>query len=70
MEPLVLFGACLVVWCGYLAALDAVRELKALRHGSQAKRKVVKKRVKTLADGIGARFPGGGSLIKPHLQRI
>lgn len=70
MEPLVLFGACLVVWCGYLAATDAIRDMKALRQASPVKRKVVKKRVKTLADGIGARFPGGGSLIKPHFQRI
>lgn len=70
MEPLVFFGACLVVWCGYLAALDAVRDLKAQRQASPVKRKVAKKRVKALADGIGARLPSGGSLIKPHLQRI
>jgi len=28
MEPLVLFGACLVIYCGYLSALDAVRVWK------------------------------------------
>ncbi len=70
MEPLVFFGACLVVWCGYLAAIDAVRELKAVRNGNPVKRKIVKKRVKAFAAGIEARLPGGISIVKPRLQRI
>lgn len=70
MEPMVFFGACLVIWCGYLAASDAARELKTVRHAGQARRKVVKKRVKAMTAGVGARIPGGMSIVKPHLQRI
>ncbi len=28
MEPLVIFGAGLVIYCGYLAAIDEMRDLK------------------------------------------
>lgn len=70
MEPLVFFGACLVVWCGYLAALDAIRDMKAVQRQCRAGRKVVKKRVKAIAAGIGDRLPSGISIGKPHLQRV
>jgi hypothetical protein len=31
MEPLVCFGACLVLYCGYISIADAVRDWKARR---------------------------------------
>jgi hypothetical protein len=31
MEPLVIFGAGLVVWCGYLSILDSVRVCRLLK---------------------------------------
>jgi len=35
MEPLVIFGAGLVVWCGYLSILDSVRAWKLHRAARQ-----------------------------------
>ena len=70
MEPLVVFGACLVIWCGYLAASDAVREWGTVRRKSPAKRAVMKKRVKALTDGLRPRLPSGIAGGKTLLQRV
>lgn len=69
MEPLVIFGAGLVIWCGCLSAADAVRELKTLRQAGPVRRKVAKKRVSAVAAGAGAGMPGGISCVRPHMQR-
>jgi hypothetical protein len=39
MEPLVLFGAGLVVYCGYLAVMDEVTDLKRSLARSGVKRR-------------------------------
>jgi len=70
MEPLVVFGACLIIWCGYLAASDAIREWGLVRHKSPAKRAAMKKRVKALTSSLRPRLPAGISGGKPLLQRV
>jgi hypothetical protein len=42
MEPLVIFGAGLVIYCGYLAILDEMRDLAYLREC--LKNKIARKR--------------------------
>lgn len=55
MEPLVIFGAGLVVYCGYLAAADEIRDIKrwyarhrALCNGKAAR--TVRNRVRAISD--------------------
>ena len=45
MEPLVLFGAGLVVYCGYLAFMDEVADMKRsfAKSGAKSRRKVTGK---------------------------
>ncbi|MBP1752872.1 MAG: hypothetical protein H6Q57_1708 [Geobacteraceae bacterium] len=46
MEPLVIFGAGLVMYCGYLAILDEMRDLaflrECLKNKMERKRKLLK----------------------------
>ncbi|MDD2321506.1 MAG: hypothetical protein PHO83_15790 [Geobacteraceae bacterium] len=51
MEPLVIFGAILVVYCGYLAILDTTCTWRTARLKTAAKRKPAKKRTATVSAG-------------------
>jgi len=44
MEPLVIFGAGLVIYCGYLALLDSCKAWRICRKESAVNRTPVKKR--------------------------
>lgn len=44
MEPLVIFGAFLVIYCGYLCALDSTRALRRQLAAASMKRERAKKR--------------------------
>ncbi len=78
MEPLVVFGAGLVIYCGYLAAMDEIRDLKrcwAKRRAScgAGTTKVAKKTARPVP-ARGVAFAGnpacgrGGRLLVPQLR--
>lgn len=58
MEPLVLFGAGLVIYCGYLAFMDEVADVKRsfAKSGAKNRRKIIGKE-KRLARNV----PAGGA---------
>jgi hypothetical protein len=78
MEPLVIFGAGLVVYCGYLSIVDEIRVLKK----SYARRRVSnwKKSAKSARKAItplttnerhykgNRRYAGNGGLLAQHLR--
>lgn len=78
MEPLVVFGAGLVIYCGYLAAIDEIRDLKkccAKRRAScrAGTAKVAKKAARPVAARGGAyagnsAYSRGGRLLVPQAR--
>jgi hypothetical protein len=70
MEPLVIFGVILVVYCGYLAVLDTVCDGKTRRLASPAKREPVKKRAPMFTGECRTRSRGGIQVGRPLLQRV
>jgi len=70
MEPLVIFGAGLVVYCGYLAMLDSTKAWRTCRMETAAKRASTKKQ--RVISGRRRR-PGTATGIpvgRPILQRV
>ena len=70
MEPLVIFSAGLVVYCGYLAILDCIKGWRVCRLVTAAKRAPTKKRH---AVSGRQRRPAPATEIpvgRPLLQRI
>jgi hypothetical protein len=70
MEPLVIFGALLVVYCGYLALLDSVRDWKTRRLPTPAEREPVKRRAPMFTGECRPRSRGGIPVGNPLLQRV
>ncbi len=78
MEPLVIFGAGLVVYCGYLAIVDEIQVLKksyAIRQIAIRKksRNSARETVKPVTENIrhykgNRRYAGNGSLLAQHLR--
>jgi len=69
MEPLVVFGALLVMYCGYLAFLDTLRDWKTRRLASPAQREPVKKRAPLFTGACRPRTPGRIAMGRPLLHR-
>lgn len=67
MEPLVLFGALLVVYCGYLAILDTIRDCKIRRTASTAPRAYLKKQAPMFTGECPLR---GIAIGRPFLNRV
>lgn len=70
MEPLVIFGAGLVIYCGYLALLDSSKTWRAWRLETAAKRAPAKKRRVVPARQQRPRSATGIAVGRPLLQRI
>jgi len=70
MEPLVIFGAGLVVYCGYLAFLDSSKAWRDCRSKCLAKRARAKKRHAAPGRQRQPRPATGIALGRPLLQRI
>lgn len=70
MEPLVIFGAGLVVYCGYLAVLDSCTAWKACRKESAARRTPAKKRHAAAGGQHRPKSATGIAMGRPLLQRI
>jgi hypothetical protein len=70
MEPLVVFGALLVVYCGYLAILDTVSDWKTRRLERPAPCQAMKKRAPMLTKDCRARIRGGIPVGRPLLHRV
>jgi hypothetical protein len=70
MEPLVVFGVILVVYCGYLAILDSVSDWTTRRLASPAKREPVKKRAPMFNSECRPRSRAGFSVGRPLLHRV
>ncbi len=76
MEPLVVFGAGLVIYCGYLAAIDEIRDVKRCwtkRRASCGARaaKVAKKPAHPVAArgyAGNSAYGRGGRLLVPQLR--
>ncbi len=68
MEPLVIFGAFLVIYCGYLSALDAVRVWRREPRAVSEKRARSKKRAQPCrsarAPHATVHIPIGGTLLQ------
>jgi len=64
MEPLVIFGACLVVWCGYLTASDALGKMRDQRCRCPVKLKFERDEAGPLGTGIG------GSRLRARLSDL
>lgn len=69
MEPLVLFGALLVAYCGYLAVQDTIRDWKTRRVASPANRELVKKRAPLFTGACRPRTPGRIAIGRPLPHR-
>jgi hypothetical protein len=69
MEPLVVFGALLVVYCGYLAILDTVRDWKTRKLASPAKGEHAKKRAPMFSGACRPRSRGRIAIGRPLLHR-
>ena len=69
MEPLVVFGALLVAYCGYLAVLDTVRDWKTRGLARPAQREPVKKRTPLFTGACQPRTRGRIAIGRPLLHR-
>lgn len=69
MEPLVIFGAGLVIYCGYLSLLDSSRSWQAWRLETAAKRAPAKKRRAVPVRQQRPRATAGTAVGRPLLQR-
>ncbi len=70
MEPLVIFGAGLVVYCGYLAILDTTYAWRTDRVKAATKRKAAKKRPAMSAGHRRPRTMAGIPVGGPLLQKM
>jgi hypothetical protein len=78
MEPLVIFGAGLVVYCGYLSIMDEIRVLKKSYAARRISYKI--KSLKTTRKGVAPfyakelelkgnrRYSGNSGLLAQHLR--
>lgn len=69
MEPLVFFGACLVIYCGYLSALDATRAWRRQLLAYSVKQERAKKRVKPVRYVRSPRYTTDVTVVRTVLQR-
>jgi hypothetical protein len=69
MEPLVIFGAGLVAYCGYLAILDSTKAWRACRVETVAKRSPAKKRHTAASRRHRPRPETGIAVGRPLLQK-
>lgn len=70
MEPLVIFGAGLVIYCGYLALLDSSKSWRAWRLRTAANRAPAKKRGVVPVKQQRPRPSAGIAVGRPLLQRV
>jgi hypothetical protein len=70
MEPLVIFGAGLVIYCGYLTLLDSCKGWKFCRSRCAAKRAPAKKRHAAAGRQRQPKPATGLTVCRPLLQRI
>lgn len=70
MEPLVIFSAGLVVYCGYLAILDSTKTWRVCRMETAAKRAPAKKRHAVSGRQRRPTHTTEISVGRPLLQRI
>lgn len=70
MEPLVIFGAGLVVYCGYLAMLDSTKAWRTCRTETTAKRAPAKKQRVMSGSQRRPRPATGIPVGRPILQRV
>lgn len=70
MEPLVIFGAGLVIYCSYLALLDSCKAWKICRSTCAAKRTPAKKRHTATGRQRQPKPATGIAMGRPLLQRI
>ena len=70
MEPLVIFGAGLVIYCGYLALLDSSKAWKADRSMCAAKRTPAKKRQAAAGRQRQPKPATEMAVGRPLLQRV
>jgi len=70
MEPLVIFGAGLVIYCGYLTLLDSSKAWRAWRLETTAKCAPAKKRRAVPARQQRPRSAAGITVGRPLLQRV
>ncbi len=69
MEPLVIFGAGLVIYCGYLAFLDSSKAWRVCRKECAVKRTPAKKRHATSGRQRQPKPATGLTVCRPLLQR-
>ncbi len=62
MEPMVIFGAALVVYCGYIALADALRDLRRGRPTASGETAAIRRRRPAVRRPIfsASRRAGGG----------
>lgn len=70
MEPLVVFGALLVAYCGRLAVLDTIRDRKTRRLARPVRRETARERAPLLSGACGPRTGGRIAVGRPLLQRV
>jgi len=70
MEPLVIFGAGLVIYCGYLAMLDSTKAWRTCRMEAAAKRASTKKQGVIPGRRSRPRPATGIPVGRPILQRV
>ncbi len=69
MEPLVIFGAFLVIYCGYLCALDSTRVWRRQLAAASMKRERAKKRSKSIRYVRNPRHDARVAVGRTLLQR-
>lgn len=69
MEPLVIFGAFLVIYCGYLCALDSTRVWRRQLAAASMKRERAKKRAKPVRYVRSPRYTTDVTVVRTLLQR-
>lgn len=70
MEPLVIFGAGLVIYCGYLAMLDSTKAWRTCRMETAAKRASSKKQGAISGRRRRPKPATGIPVGRPILQRV
>jgi len=70
MEPLVIFGAGLVIYCGYLALLDSCKAWRVCRKECAVKRAPAKKLQAAAGRHRRPNSATGIAMGRPLLQRI
>lgn len=70
MEPLVIFGAGLVIYCGYLTLLDSSKAWRVRRLETAARRAPAKRRHAAPVRQQRPRAATGIPVTSPLLQRV